>query len=319
MRRAGRAVGLLLLTCNAFAQVPTGWPEGVREIRYTSPADPTEQPALFYAPKSEKPVPLLVGLHTWGGDYKQALSIPYAEWCVEKGWAFIHPNFRGPNTTPEACGSELVVADILAAVDYAKANAPVDDMHIYLIGVSGGGMAALLMAGRAPEVWAGVSAWASISDIGLWYKESTRRKQSYARDIAACVGGDPTADPNAAEQARLRSPITYLERAKEVPLDINTGILDGRTGSVPIGHTLRAYNAVADPADRISDDDLAWMEKSATIPPNLWFEGADPLYGEKRVLMRKTSGSTRVTLFEGGHEIIPEAALEWLSKQCKCN
>ena len=33
--------------------------------------------------------------------------------------------------------------------------------------------------------------------------------------------------------------------------------------------------------------------------------------------MRKTSGNTRVTVFEGGHAILFEAALAWLEQQRK--
>ena len=53
---------------------------------------------------TKQAVPLLVALHTWSGDYKQRASIPYAQWCIEKGWAFVHPQFRGPNRRPEATG-----------------------------------------------------------------------------------------------------------------------------------------------------------------------------------------------------------------------
>ena len=42
----------------------------LREIRYTSSADQSKQPAMFYAPVSKNPVPLVVTLHTWSGNYK---------------------------------------------------------------------------------------------------------------------------------------------------------------------------------------------------------------------------------------------------------
>ena len=105
----------------SVSAAPKGWPKEIREIKYPSKADDSKQPALFYAPAVQgEPRPLLVGLHSWSSDYKQAMSVPYAKWCIEKKWNFIHPNFRGPNRRPEATGSELVVADILSAVDYAK-------------------------------------------------------------------------------------------------------------------------------------------------------------------------------------------------------
>ena len=58
---------------------------------FTSPADGSEQKTLFYAPPGDEPVPLLVAFHTWSGDYRQDES-PYAEWCIARGWAFVHPD-----------------------------------------------------------------------------------------------------------------------------------------------------------------------------------------------------------------------------------
>ncbi len=47
--------------------------EEFQEIRYTTTADNLEQPARFYAPETDKAVPLLVVLHTWSVDYLQDL------------------------------------------------------------------------------------------------------------------------------------------------------------------------------------------------------------------------------------------------------
>src|SRR6185503_12854586 len=81
----------------------------IHEIRFESGADHTQQPAMFYAPAIADPVPLLVVLHTWHGDYKQTYHSACADWCMQRGWAYLHPDFRGPNTRPEATGSELVI------------------------------------------------------------------------------------------------------------------------------------------------------------------------------------------------------------------
>jgi len=297
-----------------------GWPVQVREIRHASADDPKGQPALFYAPKSKTPVPLLVGLHTWSADYRQANpGAQYATWCIDKGWAFIHPNFRGPNRTPGACGSDLVVKDILAAVDYAKTHANIDASRIYLVGVSGGGHAALLMAGRAPDVWAGVSAWVGISDLKAWHAECKKAKRKYARDIELSCGGAPGASKAVDRQYAQRSPLTHLPAARKagVPLDINTGIKDGHSGSVPVSHSLRAFNAVAAPPDRIAETDIATITRTAEVPTHLKLKISARHYGPKIPLMRKTSGPARVTVFKGGHEIVVAAALNWLAGQKK--
>ena len=310
-------LSILILFSFSIYSAPKGWPNVVKEIKYLSAADQTQQPALFYAPREKnKPVPLLVGLHTWSGDYRQASSISYVKWCIDKKWGFIHPNFRGPNRTPEATGSELVVKDILSAVEFAKKNAAVDENRIYLIGASGGGYASLLMAGRAPELWAGVSAWVPISDLAKWHAETSKRKLRYAGEIEKSIGGKPVAGSKALTEARKRSASTYLKWAKEVNLDINAGITDGHNGSVPISHSLEAFNILSAEKDRISPKLIEEFTLKAKVPVGLSRQAVtDADYGTKKVLFRRQSGTARVTIFQGGHEIIPEAGLQWLAKQ----
>jgi len=294
------------------------WPAEVRQIEYISSADSTAQPALFYVPDTnEGPLALLVALHTWSGGYNQKISIPYAQRCIENGWVFIHPDFRGANRKPEATGSELVVKDILSAVDYAKKDADVDPNRVYLVGASGGGYTALLMAGRAPDIWAGVSAWVPISDLRAWYFESSEAGRRYAADIVNSCGGVPDANARVDREYRRRSPVTYLRNAVKVPLDINAGINDGHTGSVPVSHSLRAFNLVAAPDDRISQEDIEFFTEKAQVPPHLEAKLTDTAYGEKTPLFRRSSGKARITIFAGGHEIVYEAALSWLAKQKK--
>lgn len=296
----------------------TGWGENIRQIEYLSSADNTAQPAQFYCPNKDKPTPLLVGLHNWSSGYRESeLGAPYAHWCVEKGWAFIYPDFRGPNNRPEATGSELAVRDVICAVDYAKANANVDVSRIYLAGVSGGGYATLLMAGRAPEIWAGASAWVPISDLKAWYYECKKNNLGYYKQIAESCGGEPIEGSAAAEQCRKRSAITYLANAKNVPLDINAGIHDGYAGSVYISHSLNAFNALAAKADNISQEQIEYFVTKQEVPPELISEISDPLYGDKKVLFRRESGNTRITIFQGGHEILYLPCLSWLADKFK--
>ncbi len=295
-----------------------GWDENVRQIEYLSSADNNDQPAQFYCPDKDNPVPLLVGLHNWSSGYRESdLGAPYAHWCVENGWAFIYPDFRGPNYRPEATGSELAVQDVISAVDYAKANANVDVSRIYLAGVSGGGYATLLMAGRASEIWAAASAWASISDLKAWYYECKKNDLNYYKHIAWSCGGEPVDGSQAEEQCRKRSAITYLANAKNVPLDINTGIHDGYAGSVYISHSLNAFNALAAETDKISQEQIDYFVTKQEVPPELVSEISDPLYSDKKVLFRRESGNARITIFQGGHEILYLPCLSWLAGNVK--
>jgi acetyl esterase/lipase len=281
------------------------------------------QPAMFYKPDVKEPRPLLVSLHTWSNTYKDGWPGYGGTWCVEQGWVFIYPNFRGANNRPEATGSDLVMQDILDAVEYAKKNGVVDESRIYLMGVSGGGYAALLMAGRAPDVWAGVSAWVPISDLKAWHAESKsppaylKQKTSYWKSIETSCGGDPAKDPKAAEEAKKRSPLTYLQNTKNLPLDINAGIQDGHTGSVPISHTLNAFNLLAAEKDRLTAEEIEYFVKEAQVPPKIKAGiEEDPCWG-KKLLFRRQSGLTRATIFNGGHEMNTKAALAWLAQQKK--
>jgi poly(3-hydroxybutyrate) depolymerase len=309
-------IGSLL---NADAQ--NRWSRKAKETYYPSSIDNSEQPSLVYAPKSDKGKrPLLVALHTWSDDFKQEGGQPlFGDWCIQNEWFMIHPNFRGKNRTPSALGSELAVADIVSAVDYMKSKYNVDENRIYLVGVSGGGHMSLLMAGRHPEIWAGVSAWCGISDIQAWWEQKSEDgPERYASEIEKACGGKPGIDLEATKQARARSPLSYLENAGSVNLDINHGIDDGRKGSVPFTHSLNAFNLLIPESDRISKELINAFYETQKVPDGLESDPLnDPVYGKKHPIFRKVTPTARITIFKGGHEIIHEAALNWLNQQAK--
>ena len=293
----------------------------VQEVFIPSTLDNHLQPAMFYAPSREgltKLSPLLVSLHTWSSNYKQKLHQPLEDYCLANGWAYIHPNFRGPNRNPHATGSKRAVQDVLDAVDYARKHAEVDEGRIFLIGASGGGYMSLLMAGQAPDLWAGVSAWASIADLAAWYAETHERRLKYAREILLSCGGAPGSSAKVDEEYRQRSPLTHLSHAKgRVRLDINAGIRDGHRGSTSIRHSLLAFNAVAELEDQFSENLMAELASSPTWPPGLASAISDSSYGDKPPLLRRSSALARITIFDGGHEMLPAAALHWLAQQGK--
>jgi len=275
---------------------------------------------MWWSPADQSsPSPLLVGLHTWSSDYRQTgSSLPYWEWCRNQGWHFIHPNFRGANRIPEALGSERAVRDIVDAVAWAKANANVDSQRVYLVGVSGGGHMALLMAGCHPELWAGVSAWCGIVDVARWHAEHLRggSPDRYATEIEAVLGGPPDTAARQAD-ARRRSPVDWLPAAHGVPLDIAAGIHDGRTGSVPFTHSLIAYNAVVPPEARLANAAMDSFYATGKLPAGWHSPDSDASYGRCLPRFRAIHDNARVTIFEGGHEIVHEAALNWLRRQVR--
>jgi pimeloyl-ACP methyl ester carboxylesterase len=312
-----RSLFLTLISLgHAHGELSPGWPAEAQEISVLSSADGSAQPATAYMASDDGAAkPLLVGLHSWGTDNQKAANgAVYAKWAIKQGWHFIYPNFRGPNYTPESMGSDLAVQDVVDAVQYMQKAGRVDSSRIYLIGASGGGHMALLAAGRHPEIWAGVSAWVPIVDIVAWHAENLPLdKGGYAKKIQRALGGSPD-DPNYREDAEKRSPVTWLANARNVPLDINHGFQDGRKGSVPFRHSLLAFNCVADPADRLPEAEIAAFYESQKLPDGWQVPEADPGY-RRDILFRKVSGNARITIFEGGHEILYAPALNWLAQQ----
>ena len=288
-------------------------------VDVTSTKDGSPQKVVYYQPDSAAKnlagpaVPLLVFLHSWSGGFEQ--GPPWIAQAKKLGWVLVAPDFRGPNSRPEACASDLASQDIIDAVEYAKAHARIDTNRIYLVGGSGGGHMSLVMAARVPGLWAGVSAWVPISDLTAWHAESSARKNNYAKMIEQCCGGKP--GPATEAEYRHRSPLFHLAAAKGVPLDINTGIHDGHTGSVPVSHSLLAFNVLAAPDKQVSVADIDFMVREQKIPAALATETQIDPERQKATLFRRASGNARVTVFEGGHDSEPLAALEWLSRQRK--
>ncbi len=321
--------GLMLLfaTPLALGQVAAGEAADgelprLLEARVVSTSDGEPQPVRYWVPDSAKtqPTPVLVSLHTWSGDYTQDRSAWQQE-AVRRGWIYVQPNFRGRNDHPEACGSALARQDVLDSLDWAIGKFKADTARIYLAGTSGGGHMSLLMAARHPERFSAVSAWVGISDLADWYRfQSPEGKPAnYARMVAASCGGPPGASEEVDRQYRERSPIYFLQNAVGLPLDISAGVKDGKTGSVPIHHSLRAFNVVAKAGgDKVIPEttmDELW-EQGRLSSPQPSDEADDPTYG-RAILLRRSAGTARVTIFDGGHEDLPRAACDWLAKQSR--
>jgi dipeptidyl aminopeptidase/acylaminoacyl peptidase len=289
-----------------------------------STMDGTQQPCYLVLPEGfdqhAEPAPLLVSLHTWSGNVEQRTETQGKMEALagKRGWVYLFPNFRGRNDHPEACGSALAQQDILDAVAWVQNEYPIDPQRIYLAGVSGGGHMTMLMAGRHPDVWAAASAWVAISDLAEWHGRHAEGK--YGAMLRKCCGGAPGDSAEVDREYRARSPITHLRRAAEVPLDIAAGIHDGHRGSVPIRHSLNAFNVIAEAAGAamISEAEIQQLSR-----PNGRLEQPldsdlvkDPSFN-RPIHLRRSAGRARVTIFEGGHEGIAEAAIQWLARHQK--
>ncbi len=291
------------------------WGDEFSVIDIKSPIDGHSQKAYFFKTTSSEPQPLIVSLHTWSNDYTQYDSINVLS--VDRGFNYIHPNFRGANNHKDACCSDLVIADIDASIDYALNHANVDTSRIFVIGVSGGGYATLAMFMKSRHRIKKFSSWVPLVDLIKWYEESKIRKLKYSEDILACT--ESAGGMLNRKLALEKSPIyweTPLEKLRHSRLEIYAGVYDGMmgNGSIPITHSINFYNKLLkDLKEKDSSKYVSNTEKLALL------EHRKPLsdYGSiagRAVILVKESNNIRLTLFEGGHEILKDFAFKELMK-----
>lgn len=202
------------------------------EITVKSTLDGTLQPSLFYKSESQQKRPLLVGLHTWSWDRFNQINnmLPVAE---KYDFNLLLPEFRGNNlkTNPNcryACGSEYAKQDIKDAIDYVIENFDIDSDNIFLLGLSGGGHMALLMAGKCPEYFKAIGAYVPITDLNKWVEQNA----NYREHVLACC------DENEEEMLR-RSPMSYVDTIAKANLKIFHGKFDN---VVPVSHSIELFN-----------------------------------------------------------------------------
>jgi dipeptidyl aminopeptidase/acylaminoacyl peptidase len=285
---------------------------GIQDIRITSTADGTDQPALWLPPAGDRDRPLIVILHSSSAEYLQHAGIPYAMFAAENGWAVIAPQFRGVNDHPEAMGSELAVQDVIDAIDFAVAQEGVDPSRVYTVGYSGGGTMSLLLAGRHPDRVTAVVAWGPPYDLIAFYQQSLQAGRHYAPDIIAACGGDPTADSAAEADCLQRSPLTHLDTAREqaVPVFIAQGLHDSILSP---SHGSRAFNQLANPEDQFTQEQLDQLA-SGVIPADL----AEPIStesffgdGDPTPVLARQSAKVWLVLFDADHDMAYHPTLRW--------
>lgn len=295
------------------------WNKNFQKVEIPSTSDKTIQAAFLYSSKTKTPKPLIVSLHTWSGDYTQ--KDPLCKEILARDWNYIHPNFRGANHTPESTGSNLVISDIEDAIQFALKHTNTAPYEVHIVGVSGGGFAALSAYMNIKYPVKSFSAWAPISDLEAWYWESLGRKQKYAQDIIDAVSTNSIFN---AKEARKRSPLFQefpQSLRKNAKLYIYEGVHDGYTGSVPITHSIHMYNRLVGElkygiSSEISltnysknDSDLvseAVMLDLLTKRTNPNREANDKLL-DREIHLKRSYKNIELTIFEGGHEQLPQA------------
>ena len=283
------------------------WPKGFDFLTIPSTADGSPQAVIVRRAAGRDRRPLVVSLHTWSCHalHRDALA-PHV---AEADWNYVRPDFRGPNWTPDACLGGKAISDIDDAIAWGLALPNTDPGRVFVVGGSGGGHAALGIYLRGRHEVRAFSSWVPISDVEAWYWESRARKNAYADHILKATGSGEAL--NVAE-ARRRSPLHW----DDVPsagriLDIAAGVNDGDTGSVPIRHSLLFYNKVlralgcGEPSRFVSDSDILDLLVHRKLrEPRNFLE-----IGGRRIHYRNSWRNVSVTIFEGGHEMLSEAAM----------
>ena len=309
---------LILCSCSALSATAVewddtqskGWPEGFGNIKIQSSLDGVAQAAVYRKSTSTQAKPLVVSLHTWSGNYTQ--KDPLAPFFAQEDWNYIHPDFRGPNRTPDACMSEKVIPDIDDAIAYAIKEGKVDESKIFVIGASGGGYATLGCFVRLKHRIHTFMSWVPISDLEAWYWQSNHRGARYAADVLKSTSNE--GDTLNAEEARKRSPLLWeLPATPNGTLEIYTGIRDGYAGSVPISHSILFYNKVA--AHYGDTSTLVTPEESIQLVSMGIPKTHD--YGtlhETTIFFKRQTGPVTLTIFDGKHEMLEEACAQRLKE-----
>lgn len=264
-----------------------------------------EQNAYFRKSNKDNQ-PLIVRLHNWGSDYRNNDPISFV--AAQHDLNYIHPNFQGPNNNPDACGSDIVIKDIDDAIDYAIKHGNVDKDKVFVLGVSGGGHAALMHFLKSEHKVNTYMAWVPITDLEDWYYESLGRGNHYYKDILACTNSK---DELNLKEAHKRSPM-YNKIPKEkllhTKLKLYTGIHDGYTGEVPITHTINFYNKLADEfgQEEVSQEDIIYLLEKR--------RGKNTVgkIGNKEVHFYKSFDNVKIVVFEGGHDVKANYAIKKL-------
>ena len=121
------------------------------------------------------PPPMLVWAHGGPTDQRRVTFDPRLAFFLSRGWAVLHPDHRGSTGWGRAWAQalqgrwgEIDVDDTLAGAEAAVARGWADPAGMVAMGASAGGMTALLLLARRPELWAaGVALYPVVDLVGL--------------------------------------------------------------------------------------------------------------------------------------------------------
>lgn len=161
--------------------------------------------------RSEAKQPLILFFHGRGGtlDDNNFLSEAFAEFrrlADANGYVVAVPDYGGDSWMNEEADRRT-----LRIVVALKQSFAIDQEHLYLMGVSMGGTAALIFTMRHAEMVAATCSIMPVTDIAELYHE----QEGYRHSLADAFRGSPAVNP---EAYRERSAVHNVERIKQTPL-----------------------------------------------------------------------------------------------------
>jgi len=226
------------------------------------------------------PRPLVVLVH--GGPTSQAL----ADWSVrvqafvQRGWTVLQPDYRGSSGYGRPYAQALAgywgerdVADVAAGIRHADKEGWADTARVAIVGGSAGGMTALLVAARHPDLVHAVVAVYPVCDLVDLAATTHRFESGYTLRL---VGPLPAAFDTYRDRSpvscasEIRAPVLLLHGSADtsVPLAQSEAIASAlRTAGVPVerhvyegeGHGWRRSATIADDFDRIDAFLRRWV------------------------------------------------------------
>lgn len=164
------------------------------------------------APGGGPPPPLLVWGHGGPTGQDRVSFDPALAFFLSRGWAVLHPDHRGSTGWGRAWAQALRgrwgvvdVDDTVAGAEAAVRRGWADPARLVAVGASAGGMLALLVLARRPDLWAAGAVFYPVADLEGLAAATHRFEAHYTWGLVGPL-------PEAAEQHRARSPLAVAGR-----------------------------------------------------------------------------------------------------------
>ncbi len=208
-------------------------------------------------PLPATPVPVILYVHgsIWCSDkaphHSAATRESLGQVVARHGWIFAAAELHGERPLDDLAwcpnisvgyrpyGARPAQWDVYYLWEYVRTHYNVDSRRVYLVAHSAGGLTALPLLARFPDLFAGAVVYWSPTDLARWYEENMQaREYDRARNIRTEVGGTPDDVPY--NYAR-RSPLTFASNLTHVPLALVHGREDTK---VAFHHSEDLYTAI---------------------------------------------------------------------------